>query len=218
MPWGLGLSSSLAGFVRPLFFFLPVWFFPFVYLSNSAQLRKRLASLIAFSIAPLLLLGGWLGYMRTTFHVLSPTGMGGYYLVQHTGVFFELLSDDDALSRDSYLQVRDRYITEKWNQTNAIWEAIPLLEQATGLGFYALSRELQKLSIQLIKDNPGYYLKNVIGGWIGFWKAPVFWSTSSIGSELMRSLAVWWVGASRAIAIAANFLFLAISHVLLFSA
>jgi hypothetical protein len=207
----LGVSSSLAGLVRPLFFFLPLWFFPFVYLSTSGRLRNRLVSLVAFSIAPLILLGGWLAYMRTTFHVLSPTAMGGFYLVQHTGVFFELLADEDALIRDSYLEVRDRYVEEKGNQTNAIWEAIPVLEQATGLGFYELSRELQKLSIQLIKEYPGYYLKNVISGWIGFWKAPVLWSPTSIGSELIRPIAKLWVGLSRAVAIAANFLFLILS-------
>jgi len=213
----LGVSSSLAGLVRPLFFFLPLWFFPFVYLSTPGRLRNRLASLIVFSIAPLLLLGGWLAYMRTAFHVLSPTAMGGYYLVQHTGVFFELLPDDNALIRDSYLEVRDMHIAEKGNQTNAIWDAIPILEQATGLGFYDLSRELQKISLQLIKENPGYYLKNVIGGWIGFWKAPVFWSPTSIASELMRPIASFWVGMSRGLAIAANFLFLIISSIYVLS-
>ena len=52
-------------------------------------------------------------------------------------------------------------------------------------------------------------------GWIGFWKAPVFWTPNSIESDLIRTIATWWVELSRAVSIAANFLFLAISPILL---
>ncbi|HEY4667487.1 MAG TPA: hypothetical protein VIH26_09320, partial [Anaerolineales bacterium] len=85
----LGVTSALAGMVRPLFFVLPAWLFFFV-LSMPALVRThRMARAIAFGIGPVLILGGWLNWVNSTYGIFSPTTMTGYHLVQHTGEYFE---------------------------------------------------------------------------------------------------------------------------------
>lgn len=203
----LGICASLAGLVRTLFFFLPVILLPFV-LRVPDRWRERLTLGVLFSVPPILLLGGWIAFVHSHYGMLSPTTMGGYHLVQHTGAFFERLPDSEATIRDTYLVFRDQQIAERGVQTNAIWDAIPALTERTGLSFFALSAKLQELSIQLIRENPRLYLRSVIEGWISFWKAPVYWRPELFPSPVATFLSIWkWVG--RGLFILANGAFLA---------
>jgi hypothetical protein len=142
---------------------------------------------------------------------LSPTTMGGFNLVQHTGVFFEYLPDEDAAIRDTYLKYRDARLAERGDQTNTIWEAIPELTRVSGLGFYDLSRELQRLSLQLIRQHPDLYLRNVVEGWVNFWKAPVYWDPAKVDSSVAAVGLRWWAALGRAFTLAANAAFLLLS-------
>jgi hypothetical protein len=213
----LGISVSVVGMIRPLFFPLSVWFFPFVWLIGQGDWRSRLVRLVVYSIGPLLIQGGWLLYMRNSYHVISPTTMAGFSLVQHTGEYFEYLPDEVAAIRDTYIQYRDAYIAERGVQTNAIWEAIPAMTEASGLGFYKLSRELQRLSLVLIREHPDLYLLNVVEGWISFWKAPVYWQPSVISSSISRTLLTGLVVVGRVISVFVNFVFLLLSFIALVS-
>lgn len=204
---GAGLVSSLAGLVRPLFYVFPVWLVPFVALSARGWGRRACLG-AAFCLGPLVLLGGWLLYIRQTYHMLSPTTMGGYSLVQHTGNWFEYLPDEYALMRDTYLRYRDARIAERGNQTNAIWDAIPELSEASGLGFYDLSREMQRLSLLLIREHPDLYLRSVVEGWIGFWKAPVYWQPEAMSPPGVRAAFAVWALLGRVVCLAANAVFL----------
>lgn len=207
----LGISVSTVGMVRPLFFPLSVWFFPFIWLVGQGDWRPRLMRLVVYSIGPLLIQGGWLLYMRNSYHVISPTTMAGYSLVQHTGEYFEYLPDEFAAIRDTYLQFRDAHIAERGVQVNAIWDAIPAMTEASGLGFYKLSRELQRLSLKLIREHPDLYLLNVIEGWVSFWKAPVYWQPSIISSSISRALLEGMVIVGRVISVLQNSVFLLLS-------
>ncbi len=202
----LGAVAAFAGLVRTLFFLLPVVLLPFVLVIPS-RWERRLAWAGAFSLPPLILLGGWMGFVYTHYGMLSPTTMGGYHLVQHTGEFFEHLPESEALIRDTYLKYRRAQIEARGVQTNAIWDAIPELSQKTGLSFFALSAKLQRLSVRLIWEHPGLYLRNVVEGWIGFWKAPVYWRADAARPPLTSILPVW-VLLGRAISVVANGLFL----------
>ena len=115
--------------------------------------------------------------------------MTGYHLIQHTGVFFEYVPDDYAVLRDTYLKFRDARIAEYGTQTNAIWEAIPEMQKATGESFYGLSRLVQKISMQLILEHPLLYARNVVEGWYWFWKVPVYWSVAAIDNPMLVTLA-----------------------------
>jgi hypothetical protein len=214
----LGIVSALAGLTRVLFYVLPVWLLPFVWWAAGsgatgllAEWRPRLLRTAVYCVAPILLLGGWLTYIQSTYHMLSPTVMTGFNWVQHTGSFFEYLPDEDALIRDTYIRYRDRSIQERGDQTNTIWDAIPELTEVTGLSFFDLSRELQRLSLRLIRDHPGLYLRNVVEGWIAFWKAPPYWRPESFRLPWMVPAMRAWVIAGRGVSILANALFLLMS-------
>jgi hypothetical protein len=207
----LGLAASAVGMTRPLFFPATLWMLPFVFFAAGDTWRRRGAYLAAYVIGPLLIQGGWLYFIHDHYGMISPTTMGGYSLVQHTGEFFEYLPEEDSTIRDIYLKYRDAQVAERGVQTNAIWEAIPELSEATGHSFFMLSREMQRLSLYLIRRHPGLYLRNVVEGWIWFWKAPVYWKPELMGSAFGRALMPIWTVAGRGFAVLANACFLIIS-------
>jgi hypothetical protein len=213
----LGLAASLAGMVRTLFYFLPVWLVPFVWLASGGSWRRRLAAVCTMSLPAVLLLGGWLAWVDGHYGMLSPTTMSGYNLVQHTGSYFDDLPDSEAVIRDTYIKFRDQRLADRGVQTNTIWDAIPELSQKTGLSFFALSAKLQELSIQLIITHPLRYARDVITGWINFWKAPVYWIPDLVHpAGLTRLYAAWgWLG--RGISLLANAIFLVVSVLVVFS-
>ncbi|HSR46397.1 MAG TPA: hypothetical protein VLL77_00275 [Anaerolineales bacterium] len=204
----LGLTSGAVGLVRILLYPLTIWLVPFVWSGGGGRWTRRAARTVLFLVPGLALLLGWVGYIYTGYGFLSPTTMGGYNLVQHTGAFFELLPDDDAAIRDTYLRYRDARIAERGDQTNTIWEAIPELTEVSGLGFYDLSRELQRLSLRLIREHPDLYLRNVAEGWIDFWKAPVYWEPSQAKLPAVVAVFPIWASLGRAVTLAANLIFL----------
>lgn len=201
-----GVVASLAGLVRTLFFLLPVLILLYL-LTLSNRWQRRLAMGGAFSLAPLLMLGGWIGFVYGHYGMLSPTTMGGYHLVQHTGAFFEHLPEQEAVIRDTYLEFRRAQVEERGVQTNAIWDAIPILSERTGLSFFALSGKLQELSLRLIREHPLLYMRSVFEGWVSFWKAPVYWQPDLYRPPLARLLSVGLL-AGRGVFILANGLFL----------
>jgi hypothetical protein len=68
--------------------------------------------------------------------------------------------DQYAAIRDTFIRFRDEQVVQTGTAANAIWNAIPSLEQVSGLGFYDLSDTLAKISIQLIREHPGLYLQS----------------------------------------------------------
>jgi 4-amino-4-deoxy-L-arabinose transferase-like glycosyltransferase len=207
----LGISASAAGLTRPLFFPITLLLLPFVWWLAGGSRHARLAVTGLYALVPLLMQGGWLLYMWSHWHVISPTAMAGYSMIQHTGSYFEYLPDRYAAIRDTYIQYRDAQIAARGVQTNAIWEAIPAISDASGLGFYDLSREMGRLSWLLIREHPGLYLKDVLTGWIAFWKAPVYWQPELVHPEAARFVLQALALVGRGISIIANFGFLLLS-------
>jgi hypothetical protein len=208
---GLGTAASLTGMVRTLFYFLPVWLLPFVGWSAGGAWRRRLAAMAALSLPAILILGGWLAWVDGHYGMLSPSTMSGYNLVQHTGSYFDDLPDSEAVIRDTYIKYRNQRLAERGVQTNAIWDAIPEISQKTGLSFFALSKKMQELSVQLILTHPLRYARDVLVGWVNFWKAPVYWDPGSVHpAALEPAFAAWgWLG--RGICLVSNAAFLLIS-------
>ncbi|HET7009802.1 MAG TPA: hypothetical protein VFI11_03415 [Anaerolineales bacterium] len=204
--WSLlaGLAAGAAGLVRILFYPLAVWLLPFVSMGGSLSSRTRLGRAVLFAVPAAALLGGWIAWVNSSYGFLAPTTMGGYNLVQHTGVFFEYLPDEYAPMRDTYLRYRQARLAERGDQTNTIWEAIPELTRVTGLGFYDLSREMQRASLLLVREHPDLYARNVVEGWIDFWKAPVYWEPERVEASAARSLLNVWATAGRVVSLLAN--------------
>lgn len=214
---GLGFTSSAAGLTRPLFFPLTLWLLPFVWLTSRGNLRERMLISGSFALLPLIMQGGWLYYMQSHWGVFSPTTMAGYSMVQHAGEFFEYLPDEYAVIRDTYLEFREAQIAARGVQTNTIWEAIPAISRATGIGFYDLSKKMQQLSWLLIRQHPLRYLRNVAEGWIWFWKAPVYWRPELMAPDIVQQAVRGFALIGRGISVLSNFAFLALSAGVLLS-
>jgi hypothetical protein len=196
----LGLTSTATLLVRPLFIYLPFYILLFLWIeprltSTPARLSgegdivvenrpgRRSSPVIvgiAFIVPVVLLLGGWVSFIHKNFGEWSFSVMTGYNLIQHTGSFFEYVPDEYAVLRDTYIKYRDEQIAQLGTQTNAIWDAIPEMSEVSGYSFYALSRVLARISIDLIVKHPILYLKNALSGWWMFWRVPVYWSADAL--------------------------------------
>ena len=196
----LGLSSTATLLVRPLFIYLPFYLLLFLWIEprltsvparNTLEREKMVDNPpagrfkvlwigFAFLVPVALLLGGWVTFIHKHFGEWAVTTMTGYNLIQHTGNYFEYVPDEYASLRDTYIKYRDAQITQFGTQTNAIWDAIPEMSKVSGYSFYALSRVLARISIDLILHHPVLYIKNAISGWWMFWRVPVYWSADSL--------------------------------------
>jgi hypothetical protein len=212
----LGILATLPGMMRPLFFPVTLWLLPFIWLMRRDSLSSRLLRLAVYSLGPLLIQGGWLLFINSRYDMLSPTTMAGYSLVNHTGAWFELLPDEEAVIRDIYLEFRTAHIEARGAQTNTIWDAIPEISRQTGLSFFALSRKMKSLSLYLIRMYPGRYALSVIDGWIDFWKVPVYWDRSLM-SPPWDGLMAAWAMAGRFVSLLANVAFLVLSGIVVVS-
>ncbi len=207
---GIGLASALAALTRPLFIFLPVWLALFLAFSmDNKRLRINWRALATVILPSILLVGGWMRWIRVNYNVFALTTMTGYHLVQHTGYYFEAVPDEYAELRDVYLEYRDARVAERGTQGNTIWDAIPAMQAASGLNFYQLSSTLQSLSLDLILTHPGKYLARVMQGWWMFWRAPVYWDAGAISSPGATSFLNALILGARGLLIGANLLFLA---------
>lgn len=207
---GAGFFSVLAGITRSLFLFMPFWVALFLAL---AQTRPRFnwRPLLIASLPGIVIIGLWVNFIYQRYGILSVTTIGGFHLVQHTGQWFELLPPEDALLRDIFLQHRAVRIAQIGSPGNTIWDAVPDMMKASGLGFTQLSSELARLSLKLIWHYPDRYLASVLDGWQLFWRAPVYWQPEAFSNLNLRSLLQVVVIAERVLLVSANLIFLASS-------
>lgn len=207
-----GLTSSLTALTRPLFIFLPVLLSVFLAVKfSNRKVTINWRPLLCVLIPAIILVGGWMGWVKTRFGVLNLSVMGGFHMVQHTGYYFEDVPEEDAILRDIYLQYRDKRVALYGTQGNTIWDAIPAMQEASGLNIIELSAELQRISIGLIKTHPWQYMKFVLKGWALFWLAPVYWSENAYLQPAFIPIARIWVFMGRAISFGSNLLFIVTS-------
>ncbi len=206
---GTGLAAGIAAIIRPLFVFLPVWTAVCLLIVWRGRLNLRWGAVLASVLPGLILIGAWVAFIHQNFHRWGLDTMTGYHLVQHTGAFFEYVPDKYAVLRDTYLKYRAIRVAETGAPTNAIWNAIPAMQQASGIGFYDLSDLLAKISIQLILSHPLLYLKSVAQGWLWFWKVTIYWQVGQIANPTLREVASGLFLAERGGFFIANLLFIA---------
>jgi hypothetical protein len=204
----IGFSAGLAVLVRTIFLFLPFLAAFLLLVLWRVRMRLRWGAALAAALAGLACLGVWLNFMHRTYHEWSLSTVDGYHLMNHAGVFFEYAPDEYAALRDTFLQYRDAQIAETGSSSNTIWNAIPALEKASGLGFFDLSRLLEKISVRLILDHPVLYLRNVLQGWIAFWKVPFHWTVNEGETPLQGMARRGAVLADRGALFLANLAFL----------
>jgi hypothetical protein len=118
----------------------------------------------------------------------------------------ERAPDEFADIRDTYLKYREQRASEGRTHAMTIFDAREELKSRTGLDDITLSREFQRLSVRLIRENPLDYLKGVSKAWAGFFTAPVYWNpkdaTSDGAARLMDAIGVserWVIRAGYAV-------------------
>lgn len=186
-----GLAAGWAGLTRLLFIFLPFWMAFSLLVFWQAKPKVRWGGALLVGLSGAVVIGLWVNFVYQHYHMLGMSTMTGYNLVQHTGLYFEYVPDEYSVIRDIYLQYRNEQISATGSPGNAIWDAIPDLMKASGLSFNDLSRVLAKISIQLIIDHPWFYIKNVILGWIWFWKAPIYYLADSFRYAWLGIISKW---------------------------
>lgn len=233
----IGIAASLALLTRPMFVYLPPWVFLFIWAGWGSQwsviseqlsgtgwqrsavaghllkevfvkLRQTWQYLLAFSLPVIALVGGWVGFIYNNFGSLGLSTMTGYHLVQHTGVFFEYVPDQYAALRDTYLKYRAERIEKYGTQANTIWDAIPEMQEVSGMGFYELSDTLGRISARLIAEHPALFARNLVVGWWKFWYAPVYWSAESLRWQWLAPAIRVLVLAERVALFACNLVFI----------
>lgn len=215
---GIGLMAALATLTRPLFIFMPIWLAFCLALSvEGKQVRLDWKPVLFVLLPAILLVGGWMRWIQTNYHVFSLTTMTGYHLVQHTGYYFEDVPDEYAELREVYLAYRDARMAETGTQGNAIWDAIPAMQAAAGMNFYELSRTLQSISIDLIRSHPGEYLNRVLKGWWLFWRAPVYWNAGGFPWPVLASILGAGILGMRVVLFVGNLFFVVASFAALVS-
>ncbi len=214
----IGLAASFAVLTRPVFIFMPVWLAVFLAISfKDRKLKINWRAVWTIALVALVVVGGWMSFIKSRYHVFSVSTMGGYHLVQHTGYYFEDVPDEYAVIRDIYLDYRDARIADRGTQGNTIWDAIPAIMDATGLSFYDLSRVLSKISVQLILTHPWQYLARVLRGWWLFWRAPVYWDAASVQSAILAKGLSGLIIVARLTLFAGNLVFVGTSALALIS-
>lgn len=204
----IGLFGSLAALTRPLFIFLPFWLAIFLTIfSGGFKIHIDWRPLATTFVLSAVILGVWINYIHENFRQWSMSSLTGFNMVQHTGYYFEFVPDKFATLRDTYIKFRDERIEKYGTQGNAIWAAIPEMQKASGYSFFEMSRLLQHLSMDLIREHPNLYLKYVVKGWWMFWLAPVYFVKSNMPSELLGEIFRYLIYAERIMLIGANIIF-----------
>ncbi|HTX93299.1 MAG TPA: hypothetical protein VMC09_18935 [Anaerolineales bacterium] len=185
---GIGLAAGLTIMVRPLFIFLPFLAALALLLPWRARWRIRWAAALPVLAVSLALVGTWVNYIHARSGTWGLDVMGGYHLMNHVGPFFQDAPDEYAAVRDAFLRYQAAQLAKTGSTGNAIWDAIPELEQVSHLGFDDLSRLLSRIAFRLILQHPGLYLKNVALGWLNFWRVPVHWTPALPGRPVLGFL------------------------------
>jgi hypothetical protein len=227
--FSLGLVSTVALLIRPLFIYMPFFLLLFLYLeprlkllpsklvseenvnlgiAQDKQNHLRWYYATVFLIPVVLLLGGWISFIHARFGDWSLTTMTGYHLIQHTGSFFEYVPDEYAALRDTYIKYRDAHIAQYGTQTNTIWDAIPEMSAVSGYNFYDLSNVLTRISIQLILRHPLLFIKSAITGWWMFWHPSFYWSADALRYPWLANILSITIQIQRALLFLINLIFI----------
>jgi hypothetical protein len=204
----IGITGGAAALVRPLFIFLPLFSALIILLFWHKPLKVRWLAALVTGLVSLVIIGTWINFLHQHFGRWGLDTLTGYHLVQHTGAFFEYVPDQYAVIRDTFIRYRDERIAQTGSPANSIWDAIPALQQVSGLGFYNLSDLLAKISIELIVKHPGLYFISALNGWLWFWKVPVYWSPANLPTVFLSKLMGMVIFAERGGLFVFNLVFL----------
>jgi hypothetical protein len=193
-----GLLAGGTALIRPQFVFLPL-LLPVVIAWASAQSRHQvgiaLRNAALIMVPAVILILSWCSVIYVKFGFFTLSTQSGLGLVNHSAAFVEDAPDRYATIRDILLKHRAVKLKEQGHAGTTIWDALPEIEEATGMSLPEISREVQQMSLELFAKHPVRYGLSVARGWIEFWTVPnparfervrPVW----LGGQLR---ALWWV-------------------------
>lgn len=205
----IGVLSLIMATIRPLFLIFPFTAALFTLRWDSKpSFFRSLVQAIILGLPTALGLVVWVAFIYTRFNVLGLDAIGGYHVVNLTSSFFELAPEKYAVITEVFLKYREIKVAQTGTPINTIWDAIPELMTVTKLNYYALGREMGAVSSELIRQNSGLYVNNLVKGWLWFWKVGVLWDPSSISAPIARRALPIIMTIERMVLIALNGVFL----------
>ena len=174
----LGLAAGWAVLTRPQFAFVPVLVGGLVGLSTFSMGRCAKRGIRRACVAGLpgvLLMLGWSSFNYSQVGYFALSTFQGFNLTNHSVAWIETAPERYATVRDVLLKYREEKVARTGRHSMAVFEALPELQEATGLSMPALSKELQEMSIAIFLRNPLRYGLAVMGAWTDFWLAPNYW-------------------------------------------
>lgn len=209
----LSIILSCLYLIRPMFIYFPIGLFIFYLVKNFHFGFKRIilkASILL--ILPLFSYYSWCSLNEKNIGYFTSSYFIGMNLSQTAIPFFEKAPDEDKLIRDIVIKHRElnpKYKSDKKNPM-AVWHAWKELSDETKLSPPDLSNELGRISLNLFKQHPDLYLKQVFISWKDFWGSSLFfWRTENINNSFVEK---WtyriWYSFQQYLMILINILFL----------
>lgn len=183
----LGLSVAALILTRPQYIFM----IPLIGMLAACLHGRNWMAVLAFLLTSTLPVTGWMNFNKHQIGHFSLTSLLGYNLSNHTGAFMELASDEHALFRDIYVKYRDEKIRETGFHHMTIFRAREELKQASGLDEVELSSRFQRISVELIAQNPQRYALSVAKAWASFWAVPRYGQRQNIKNNGLADALDW---------------------------
>lgn len=206
---------------RPMFIYLPIGFFLYFLVKNlRVNIKKALIKSTFILLFPLISFYSWSSLNEKNIGVFGSTYFLGFNLTQTATPFFELVPDEKKEIRDILLKHRDSIAKlPNKNIAMSIWAAHDELLQQTKLTPPQLSKNLGEISIDLFKEHPNLYLRQVTISWLHFWKESILWKPAQIKSSLLKNIlmGLWlYIQQWAAIGLSVLFIYFSLKHLFRF--
>jgi len=166
--WPYCVFASLcfvwAGLARPAILFVP---FALALILVVVSWKRFLRAAAVLVLAPVLFVGGWILYTGLEFHYFGLSYFSGYQLSCSTIGMYEYI--DNPIAREELLKARAGMYVAGMTPNDAIWKAVPHLEQRLGLNEVDLGRFLLRMNVKLITHHPEAFLEEFTRAMVMYW-------------------------------------------------
>lgn len=198
MLWLIGALAGFAILVRPQFLVLLLLIPALVVHAVSGWRRPSRAALAAAAHASapgVAMVLAWCTVVYLQVGQFTVSTQSGFGMVNHTIDYIERAPDRYAEVREVLLKTRQSRMAEVGHSRNTIWYAWPEIQRVTGWSLPEASRQLQRMCVAMIVDDPLRYALGVGHAWVDFWTVPILWKEEQLQPAAVASTlqALWWI-------------------------
>jgi hypothetical protein len=175
---GIGIVVGVVSLTRAqMLFLIPAYFLFFLYYHwrTKTTFSVGLKNFSLYTIPVLVMVFGWILFNQFTVGYFGITSIMGFGLTNFSGSIIEQAPDEYAPLRDIYLKYRAQQIEKTGSYVATIARALPEMQATTGLSYSEISKEMARMSIDVLAANPGVYFKTVSQAWESFWLPAMTW-------------------------------------------